>query len=157
MPPLNPLRSRQQHLICLKLNNRTNGEVPNAQSCRDETHKSQVHRTMDAMSIMSATPTVVSDEITLIFENDNPCDTIITDSETGEIAYIISTKTVDGKIFTYFEAVDREVLAFLEWQPGVDEDLISLGQLSSVPFKSYFRKSMFKESVQLLCLRHDLN
>ena len=100
---------------------------------------------MDAMSTLSTTPTVFSNENTLIFDIDNPWDTTITDSETGEIAYIVSTQTTNRRTHTRFQTADGEVLASSEWQPGVDEDLISMGQMCSVPFRSYFKKTMFKE------------
>jgi hypothetical protein len=100
---------------------------------------------MDAMSMMSTTPTLFSNDTTLIFENDNPCSTTLTDGQTGRIAYTIYTQISDGKTFTYFQNADGEVLASSEWQPGVDNDFISMGQFSSVPFGSFFRKSIFKE------------
>jgi hypothetical protein len=100
---------------------------------------------MDGMSIMSTTPTVFSNESTLIFENDNPCNTVITDGETGRVAYTVFTHAADQRTFTRFQNAHGEVLASSEWQPGVGEDLISMGQWSSVPFGSYFKKSLFKE------------
>jgi len=90
----------------------------------------------------STTPTL---DTALIFENDNPCSTTLTDGKTGRIAYTIYTQISDGRTFTYFQNADGEVLASSEWQPGVDDDFISMGEFSSVPFGSFFRKSMFKE------------
>lgn len=106
---------------------------------------------MDAMSIMSATPTVFSDESTLLFDDDNPCSTTITDSETGKAVYIISIETVGHQTFTYFREVAGELLASSEWQPGTDEDFITLGPLSSVPFRSYFKSSIFTKELVYNC------
>jgi hypothetical protein len=88
--------------------------------------------------------TTLSNESILIFENDNPSNTVITQSGTGRVVYAVYTHTEDQRTFTRFQNTHGELLASSEWQLGLDRDLISMGQLSSVPFGSYFKKSLFK-------------
>lgn len=111
---------------------------------------------MDAMSIMSATPTLFSEESTLLLAQDNPSNTVITDSETGRMVYTISTETSNRRTFTYFRDAHGEVLASSEWQPGLDQDFITIGKIKSVPFGSYFSKAMFRESVRYRIIQFEL-
>lgn len=94
-----------------------------------------------------------SDQATLLFGGDNPVSTTITDSETEKVVYTISTsKTSDRKTVTKFQDAAGEFIASSEWQPGVEEDFLTIsGVVSSVPYKSYFKKAMFKEYDIFIC------
>jgi len=98
-------------------------------------------------SIFSTTPTLFSDQATLLFGEDSPINTTITDSETEKVVYTVSTsKANDLGTVTTFKDTAGELIASSQWQPGVEEDLLTIfGVVSSVPYKSYFKKAMFKE------------
>lgn len=100
-------------------------------------------------SIFSTTPTLFSDQATLLFSEDSPVNTTITDSETEKVVYTVSTsKTNELGTVTTFKNIAGELIASSQWQPGVEEDLLTIfGVVSSVPYKSYFKKAMFKEYI----------
>lgn len=85
----------------------------------------------------------------LIFETDNPCNTIIVDNDTGKVLYQVATE--HGK-----ETVTRvkdgagETIASWVWK-DVRSDIITFGNGKPVPVSAWLKKSLvpFKDTVTL--------
>ncbi|RDB25873.1 hypothetical protein Hypma_006811 [Hypsizygus marmoreus] len=91
----------------------------------------------------------MSDIFNLVFEPDNPCNTTITDSETGKIVYQVATE--HGKeTVTRVKNADGDTIASWEWR-DVRSDIITLGNGTPTPVSSWLRKSLmpFKDTVKL--------
>lgn len=88
----------------------------------------------------------VETTLTLEFEPDNPCNTTITDSESGEVVYTVITQHTDKKTVTRIRNAAGEVIASSEWR-DVRSDILTLGQAVPVSSSAWLRKSMvpFKE------------
>ncbi|KAF8071985.1 hypothetical protein FPV67DRAFT_1483395 [Lyophyllum atratum] len=91
----------------------------------------------------------MSDLYELTFETDNPCNTVIVDSDTGKVLYQVATE--HGK-----ETVTRvkngagETIASWVWQ-DVRSDVITLGNGTPMPVSAWLRKSLmpFNDTVML--------
>ena len=82
----------------------------------------------------------------LILQPDNPCNTTITDSDSGEILYTVTTTHPEHKTITVIKNADGDTIASSEWR-DVQSDIITLGNSKPVPSSTWLRKNMmpFKE------------
>ena len=82
----------------------------------------------------------------LILQPDNPCNTVIADSDSGEILYTVTTTHPGYKTVTAIKNADGDTIASSEWR-DVQSDIITLGNNKPVPSSTWLRKSMvpFKE------------
>jgi len=87
-------------------------------------------------------------ETILALEPDNPCNTTITDIDTGKVVYTVATQHTDKKTCTYIRNAAGEVIASSEWR-DVRSDIITLGQAAPVSSGVWLRKSMipFKDTI----------
>jgi hypothetical protein len=83
---------------------------------------------------------------TLLLEPDNPCQTTITDRDSGQIVYIVETQHTNKRTITVVKNAQGETLASSEWR-DVRSDLITLGKGKQVPSSAWLKKSIvpFKE------------
>ncbi|TFK40127.1 hypothetical protein BDQ12DRAFT_734144 [Crucibulum laeve] len=92
---------------------------------------------------------IMSNVHNLILTPDNPCNTIITDEETGKVMYRVVTEH-GKKAVTKVENSSGELIASWEWR-DVRSDIITLGSGKPMSMSSWLRKSMvpFKDTVYL--------
>jgi hypothetical protein len=82
----------------------------------------------------------------LILEPDNPCNSIITDGDSGKVCYTVKTEHSSQKTVTVVKNAAGETIASSEWR-DVQSDIITLRNNSPVPASAWLKKSMmpFKE------------
>ena len=82
----------------------------------------------------------------LIFQPDNPCNTTITDRDSGEVRYIVVTEHPNHKTITTVNNAAGETVASSEWR-DVQSDILTFRGNSPVPVSHWLKKSMmpFKE------------
>ncbi|KAG5650406.1 hypothetical protein H0H81_012372 [Sphagnurus paluster] len=89
----------------------------------------------------------MSDLYELIFETDNPCNTVIFETDTGKVLYQVATE--QGKeTVTRVKNGGGETLASWVWK-DVRSDVITLGNGTPVPVSAWLNKSLvpFKDTV----------
>ncbi|KAF8640293.1 hypothetical protein AX16_010188 [Volvariella volvacea WC 439] len=90
------------------------------------------------------------DPLTLVLTPDNPCNSVLTDSETGKDIYRVWTEHSDGgRAVTKIErAGDRVVIASWEWK-DVRTDTLTIGQATPLPVSAWLKKSImpFRDSI----------
>lgn len=88
--------------------------------------------------------------VILIVQSEDPCNTLILDSESGDIVYTVFTVLEGKKTVTYVKDAKRKTIASWEWQ-SVRSDTLVLGsgskaqripvgmwlQQSIIPFNRY--------------------
>ncbi|KII89831.1 hypothetical protein PLICRDRAFT_52976 [Plicaturopsis crispa FD-325 SS-3] len=93
---------------------------------------------------------IISDDstVTLVLEADNPCNTTITDIDTGKTVYAIKTYYTDKKTWTEIKGLCGEVVATAEWR-DLRADIITLWNGPKIPQSAWLKKSNvpFKDTV----------
>ncbi|KDR79040.1 hypothetical protein GALMADRAFT_224291 [Galerina marginata CBS 339.88] len=82
----------------------------------------------------------MSAPLILVLHPDNPCNTIITDCDTGEVIYTVST--VHGKqATTYVKDAEGTTVAHWEWR-DVRSDILTLGSAKPMSASTWLHKNM---------------
>ncbi|EFI26770.1 hypothetical protein CC1G_15693 [Coprinopsis cinerea okayama7 len=76
----------------------------------------------------------------LILTPDNPCNTTITDQETGEKVYTVKTEHPDHSYTKVTRVSDGELIASWQWRE-IRSDLLTLGKAPPVSSSGWLRKS----------------
>jgi hypothetical protein len=87
----------------------------------------------------------MTDFSTFVLEPDNPCNTTITDSDTGNFLYRVFTEHGNETV-TKVERADGEIIASWEWR-FFTSDRITLGKAPPVSVSAWLKTSLvpFKE------------
>jgi len=87
----------------------------------------------------------MSDLLILVFQPDNPCNTIIIDEETGKVMYQVATEHGKSTVTRVKNAVGESIASW-EWR-DVRSDIITLGNGTPTSVSSWLKKSLvpFKE------------
>ncbi|KAJ2919012.1 hypothetical protein MD484_g1424, partial [Candolleomyces efflorescens] len=89
-----------------------------------------------------------STNLVLVLEPDNPCNTVITDQETGDELYTVRTEHDGAQSVTKITNADDAQLAQWVWK-DVRSDKVTLGQGQPMSASAWLRKSIipFKDTV----------
>ncbi|KAF8150642.1 hypothetical protein B0H34DRAFT_665908 [Crassisporium funariophilum] len=82
----------------------------------------------------------MSDQLTLTLQPDNPCNTTLIDTESGEVYYKVSTEH-GKKSVTYVKDPNGGVIASWEWREYLS-DLITFGSTKPIAVSAWLHKSM---------------
>ncbi|KAF9048475.1 hypothetical protein BJ165DRAFT_1402393 [Panaeolus papilionaceus] len=79
--------------------------------------------------------------LALVFTPDNPCNSTITDQNTDEVLFRVSTEKRSGKITTFLNNDQGTTLASWEWHE-VRPDILRLGDADAISSSVWLHKSM---------------